>query len=169
MDANSLIPIYTAFGGIILGAVVSIFPAYVTERLKSREEAKNVTRAIVAEVRVSLFLAEERRYLEAIERIISSLRSGKITSSTFQVIVPDDFCPIYKSHLGKIGLLPASIRDDVVTFYQLLEAATCDVRPGGLVAANPCGEKEFANLHRIASEALRVGKKIVAACPVSGE
>ncbi len=165
MDVNALIPVYTAFGGIILGAIVSILPAYVIERAKRNAEAKAVTRAIVTEIRVSLFLAEKRRYVEHIEEVLVALRSGKLSSSTFQVIVPEDYCPIFKANLQRIGLLPTAIRDDVVTFYQLLEAAICDVRPGGLIAARPCGEREFAELHHIASEAIRIGKKIVSVCP----
>lgn len=165
MNYNILIPVFTAFGGIILGAIVSIFSAYFQERVKRSAEAKAVTLAIVTEIRVSLFLAEKRQYLERIQETLTDIQSGKIAASGFRVVVSDDYCPIFKSNLQKIGLLPSSIRDDVVAFYQLLEAAVCDVRPGGLLAENQCGEKEFSELFAIATEAMRVGKKVIGTYP----
>jgi hypothetical protein len=163
---TTLVPVYTAFGGIILGAVVSFWPAYILDCLKRKAEVEAVTGAIVTEIRVSLCLVEKRRYVESIEEVLAAIRAGKIAGSSFQVMVPDDYCPIFKSHLDKIGIIPAKIRNDVVMFYQLLEAAICDVRPGGLIAANQRGEREFAELHHIATEAVRVGRKIVNAYPI---
>lgn len=163
MDTTSLIPVYTAFGGIILGAVASFFPAYFLEKIKTTAEIKAVTGAIVTEIKVSVFIAEKRKYIEGIEKILAALRNKEITGSTYQIMVSDDYRPIFKSHLDKIGLIPQEIRDDVVTFYQLVDAALCDVRPGGLIATNLCGEREFKELHDISSEAIRIGKKIIAA------
>ena len=161
MDNATLLPVYSAFGGIILGAVATFAPAYLLERLKKKDEIAAVTGAIATEIKVTLELLAKRRYVETIEKQLADLRSGKSTGATFQVMIPDDYSPIYKSHLDKVGLLPACIRNDVVTFYQLMEAAICDVRPGGLMAANRCGEQEFAELHHIATEAVRVGNEVV--------
>ncbi|NBV24682.1 MAG: hypothetical protein EBS05_22525 [Proteobacteria bacterium] len=156
-----MIPVYTAFGGIVLGAVVSIIPAFVQDHLRRKLEIRAVTSAIVTEIKVTLLLMEKRQYVQNVERILSNLRSGQIRSATFQVVMSDERCPIYKSQISKIGLLPPKIRDDIVTFYQLLESAICDVKPGGLLASAPHGEAEFAHLYDIGTEMIRVGQKIV--------
>jgi hypothetical protein len=74
--------------------------------------------------------------------------------------VPDDYCPIYKNHLGQIGLLPEVIRGDVVAFYQQIVAVIADVRPGGMIAVNECGEDAFQELLEIVQEALIIGRRI---------
>jgi hypothetical protein len=165
MAEESLLPVYTAFGGIVLGAVASFVPAYILERIKRKDEVLAVTGAIVTEIRTTLFLVKKRRYIESIEATLKAIRDKRIPTSSFQIMVPEDYCPIYKSHVEKVGLIPSAYRDDVVAFYQLLEGAICDVRPGGLIASNQCGEVEFAELLEIAAEAVRIGNRILSNYP----
>jgi hypothetical protein len=160
-DTASLLPVYTAFGGIILGSLLSIVPVYFTERIKRKLDSKAVTSAIVTEIRISLLLTEKRKYVEEIGKILADLRDKKITGSTYRVVVPEHYSPVFKANVSKIGLLSDEIRDDVVMFYSLSEAAICDVRPGGLIAENMCGEKEFSQLYDIAVNAVGVGQRVV--------
>ncbi len=160
-DTTSLLPVYTAFGGIILGSFLSIVPVYFTEHIRRKLDSKAVTSAIVTEIRVSLLLIEKRRYVQEIGKILADLRDKKITGSTYRVVVPEHYSPVFKTNVAKIGLLPDEIRDDVVMFYHLMEAAICDVRPGGLIAEKLCGEKEFSQLHDIAVNAVGVGQRVV--------
>jgi hypothetical protein len=161
-DETSLIPVYIALGGAAVGAIATFFPTYWIESLKEKKEARITTESIVTEIEVSLFLLEKRRYLESVKYLLDRIKSEKIKGSTFRVVVPDEFCIIYKRNIEKIGLLPASIRKDVVTFHQLIEAAVCDVRPGGLMAENECGEEEFQELYDIMLEIQNTGRRIVA-------
>jgi len=160
MADQDLLPVITAFGGIVLGAVVSFFSPFILEHIKRKDEINTVTCAITTEVEMTLFLIDKRRYVHQVEAILSALRDGRLKSSKFQVIVPDDYCPIYKSHLGQVGLLPDVIRGDVVAFYQLIEAAIADVRPGGMLAENECVEDVFQQLLDIVQQALVIGRKI---------
>lgn len=161
MDTNPLIPVYTALGGIIVGALASFLPAFILERLKRKIETEAITGEIVSEIRVTLYLIEKRKYLEHLETALAALRGGDVSVSVFQVMVPNDYSPIFRSHLGKLGFLPVAIRDDVVTFYHLLAAVVGDVRVGGQTAARPRGEAEVAQLHEIASEAIRIARRIL--------
>lgn len=161
MDNNSLIPVYTAFGGILLGAVASFFPAYFLERARLRNEAVALTEGIVTEIRVTLALLKMRRYVEDVGRIAASIQTGEVPASTFEVMVPEDFSPIYKANRARVGLLPTSIRNDVVEFHQLIEAAIADIRPGGLMAVRQCGHREFSDLLAIMTAAVRLGGKIL--------
>jgi hypothetical protein len=161
MTNQDILPVITAFGGIILGAVVSFFPPFILERIKRKDEIKAVTCAVTTEVETTIFLIEKRRYIDHIQSILLALRDGRLKSSTFQVIVPNDYCPIYKSHLSQVGLLPDAIRGDVVAFYQLIEAAIADVRPGGMLAENECGEDAFQQLLDIVQQARTIGLRII--------
>lgn len=161
MTEQELLPIYTAFGGIILGAVVSFFPPFMMERIKRRDEILAVTCAIVTEIETTIFLIEKRRYIHHVQDILLALRDGRLKSSTFHVVVPDDYCPIYKSHLAQVGLLPKAIRADVVTFYQLIQATVADVQSGGLLAECECGADAFQEFLDIVQQALVIGRRIV--------
>jgi hypothetical protein len=163
------IPLLSAFVGTILGGLVSIVTAFKIEEHKRNLEGRAVTLAILTEIRVMISLIEIRGYLKDLEKTLADLRAGTIRSSTFEIQFTQDQFPIFSSNRDKIGLLPVNIMSDVVRFYMLLEAAIADVRPGGLLAANECGEKEFAALLNITGESLRLGRNIVAAYPEGDE
>jgi hypothetical protein len=57
---QDLLPVITAFGGIILGAIVSFFPPFILERFKRKDEIKAVTCAITTAVKTTIFLIEKR-------------------------------------------------------------------------------------------------------------
>jgi len=164
--ADILTPAYFGVAGAVLGTLASFVPTYILERLKRKHETIAVTSAIVTEVRVTLFLIEKRGYVEGIETILAALRANEYPTAKIQIFFPDDLFPIYKANLSQIGIVPAAVRDDIVRFYQLLEAAIADVRPGGHIAANECGEIPLAQLHEIVSEAISIGKKITTAYPI---
>jgi len=159
------IALLSAFIGTILGGLVSIITAVKIEEHKHKMEGRAVTLAILTEIRVMVSLVEMRGYLQELQQILSNLRSGKRTSATLIVQFTENQFPIFTSNRDKIGLLPDAIMSDVVKFYMMLESAIVDVRPGGLLAANECGEKEFSQLETMVTESLRIGRKILAAYP----
>lgn len=157
----SLVSAYIALGGAFIGAVTTFFPTYWIERYKENKEARMTTVAVITEIESVLSLLEKRQYVYSIKSILDKIRSGEISGSTYRIIVPADFCIVYKRNIERLGLLPNSIRKDVIEFHQLLDAVICDVRPGGLMAEKVCGEVEFAALYMMASEIKRIGGTII--------
>jgi hypothetical protein len=162
---STWIVLLAAFVGTILGGLVAIFALVKIEEQKRRMDGRAITMAIVAEITVLVSLVESRGYLTDIQQILTDLRAGKRTWASFELPLTEDLFPIFRANRDKIGLLPPAIISDVVKFYMLLDSVAVEVRHGGLVAANQCGEKEFSELEKTGSEALRVGHKILVACP----
>jgi hypothetical protein len=156
-----LIPVLAALGGAALGMFGSFLPTYTLECFKKKEESRSTTSAILTEIRVTLELFRHRQYLNEIESILEQFRQDKTPDSTFQVVMPETCYPIFKSQVGKIGLLPEHLRDDVVTFYQFLEAVICDVKPGGTFSV-PRDKHFFECLFEISKETVRIGEQILA-------
>jgi ABC-type amino acid transport system permease subunit len=164
---NSIwIILFAAFVGTILGGLVAIVTAVKIEEHKQRLEGRTITLAIVTEIKVLVSLLEMRGYLTEVQNILADLRAGKRTWASLEVQITEDLFPIFRSNRDKIGLLPPAIISDVVKFYLMLDAFAAEVRRGGLVAANQCGEKEFSELEKTGSETLRIGRQILASYPV---
>lgn len=161
MEPETLTAI-VGLGGVVVGGITTFSGSFLLSWLQKREEKKAISSAILSEIRTTLQLVEARQYIEGIKEILRQLEEDEINSSTFEVIVPDDYCIIYKNNVDKIGLLPDSIRDNVVMFYQLLEAIICDVKPGGRIAAQQSGTQEFDELLRISAMMIALGEELIA-------
>ena len=163
---NSIWPVlFAALVGTVLGGFVAIYAVVKIEEQRRRLEGRAITLAIVAEIAVLVSLLEMRGYLAEIRQILADLRSGNRTWASLELPIGQDPFPIFRSNRDKIGLLPPAIIPEVVRFYMLLDAFATEVRAGGTVAANQCGEKEFSELEKIGSETLTVGQRILAAHP----
>lgn len=160
MDVESLFPAITALLGTVVGALASAGGGYLLERRRERSEAEAVTGAIVTEIRATLAVVRERKYLEDIEATLAKLERGELSTATFQAQLPETPYPVFKSQLGKIGVIPPSLRNDIVMFYQLLEAVICDIRPGGNIAEGAPLES-WLQLRNLAKQAYALGTRIV--------
>ncbi|MEO0511234.1 MAG: hypothetical protein AAF065_15395 [Verrucomicrobiota bacterium] len=123
-------------GGVAIGGLATFASTYTLSKIQKKDESTALSSAIVTEVKVTLELIEAREYVENIRQIVETMEENEGMTYSFQVIVPDDYCIVYKSNADKIGLLPNTIRDKVVKFYQFLDGIICDVQPGGLIANN---------------------------------
>jgi hypothetical protein len=157
------LPMYSALGGAFVGAVSSFFPNYIINKIKDCNEARSTTLQIYAEVKATIELAEHRNYIQHLERVVEAFNSKQITSYTYQIQVPEDRFPIFKSSLARLGILDVNIQVKVVEFYQLLEAVIQDVKPGGLLNARPAQIEAFQEALRITKRARQVGSEILVA------
>jgi hypothetical protein len=157
---NPWIPVYAAIGGALVGAISAIFPNMIIERLKERRAVKTLPGSIVCEVSAILAIIGRRRYLEAFEETIEALRSMPGTVRTFQVIVPDNYFKIYHTNLDRVSQIDRSIRDKVVTFYQLIEAVIQDVKPGGMFSISGQGIDAYNETTSILRQAIELGREI---------
>ncbi|MDR2982576.1 MAG: hypothetical protein LBV12_10065 [Puniceicoccales bacterium] len=149
-----------ALAGVLIGGGVTFFTQWFLEKQKIKNEARAATEAIIAEIEASLFLMEKRSYIDEVKRIIKEQEISPGALYPFVIIVPDDYCLIYKRHIEKIGLVPASIRHDIIRFYQLLEGLICDIKPGGIFSV-PREIELFRHALEIAEEMTTIGKRIL--------
>lgn len=160
-DQSPYLPVYGALGGAFVGAVSAFIPNYITARLKERRERKSLTLAIYAEIKATIELIRVRSYLQSVRGIIEGMNRGLIGPTTFQIIVPDDYCIVFKNNVSKIGILDPDLSVKVVQFYQLLEAVIQDVRPSGLLNTSPQGEAPFRELLMIGEQMLALGQETI--------
>lgn len=161
VEQNPYLPMYSALGGAFVGAVSSFFPNYIIGKLKDRKDKRSTTLQLYAEVKATIELAEHRNYIQQLERVVEAFNSKQITSYTYQIQVPEDRFPIFKSSLDRLGMLEVDVQVKVVEFYQLLEAVVQDVKPGGLLNARPAPAEAFQEALRITKRARQLGGEIL--------
>lgn len=162
IEQNPYLPMYSALGGAFVGAVSSFFPNYIIAKLKDRKDRRSTTLQLYAEVKATIELAEHRNYIQQMERVVEAFNANQITSYTYQIQVPEDRFPIFKSSLDRLGMLEVDIQVKVVEFYQLVEAVVQDVKPGGLLNARPAPVEAFQEALRITKRARQLGGEILA-------
>ena len=153
---------YSALGGAFIGAVSSFFPNYILNRFKDRKEKRSTTFQLYAEIKATIELIEHRNYIQQFERVVEAFNSKQTTPFTYQIQVPEERFPIFKSSLDRLGVIDVDIQVKVVEFYQLLEAVVQDVKPGGLLNASPAPLEAFQEALRISKRARQVGAEILA-------
>ncbi|MBZ0096683.1 MAG: hypothetical protein K8H75_15115 [Sulfuricella sp.] len=162
IEQNPYLPMYSALGGAFVGAVSSFFPNYIIAKLKDRKDKRSTTLQLYAEVKATIELAEHRNYIQQLERVVEAFNAKQVTSYTYQIQVPEDRFPIFKSSLDRLGMLEVDIQVKVVEFYQLLEAVVQDVKPGGLLNVRPAPAEAFQEALRITKRARQLGGEILA-------
>lgn len=162
IEQNPYLPMYSALGGAFIGAVSSFFPNYIIGKLKDRQARRSTTLQLYAEIKATIELAEHRNYIQHLEDVVEAFNTKQITAYTFQIQVPDDRFPIFKSSLDRLGMLEVDLQVKVVEFYQLLEAVIQDVKPGGELNVRPAQAKAFQEALRIVKRARKIGVEILA-------
>lgn len=163
VEQSPYLPMYSALGGAFVGAISSFFPNYIIGRLKDCKDRRSTTLQLYAEIKAAIELSEHRNYIQQLERTVEAFDAKQISSYTYQIQVPDDRFPIFKSSLDRLGMLDVDIQVRVVEFYQLLEAIVQDVKPGGLLNAEPAPVEAFREALHIAKKARQVGGEILVA------
>lgn len=162
VTSNPYLPVYSALGGAFVGAVSSIIPNLIINWHNYRTERRSTTLRLYAEIKAAIEVADYRGYIEHLEQIEEKLRNNKIPSWTYLVQVSDDRYPIYKSSLDQLGMIDVGLQVKIVEFYQLLEAIIQDIKPGGILNANPAPHVYFLNALGLAKRARSLGGNILA-------
>lgn len=162
IEQNPYLPMFSALGGAFVGAVSSFFPNYIIGKLKDRKDKRSTALQLYAEIQATIELAEHRNYIQQFERVVEAFNAQQVISYTYQIQVPDDRFPIFKSSLDRLGMLEIDLQVKVVEFYQLLEAVVQDVKPGGLLNTRPASVEAFQEALRITKRARQLGGEILA-------
>jgi len=156
------LPVYSALGGAFVGAVASIIPAGIIGWIRVRRKRKSVTLAIYSEIKANLELYEHRGYVEHIKSIIKRLKEESKDGDTLTIHMSEERFPVYRSQVSAIGTLDPDVARLAVRFYQLVEAVTQDVKPGGMSNNRKRSIGHFEELLMIAGEAVETGTELVA-------
>jgi hypothetical protein len=160
-EKDPYLPVYSALGGAFVGALASFVPNYFLEGIKEARVKKATTLQLYAEIKATMEVVQHRGYIRHLEEIEHAMLVGTLAGYRYQVIVPDERNPIYKCALERLGVLDIDIQAMVVEFYQLLEAITQDVKPGGLLNSTEAGLPAYQEALKIAWRTHRLGEVIL--------
>lgn len=160
---TSLSNIGAAVLGAAAGGIGVFFSTHHIERSKVDRERASILAALQAEVLALMRVVRHRRFPEVISESLSKLEKLKPGSKVrIQSNIREDFSPVYRAHISKVGLLDAKLAGEIVTFYQLAETLAADIRPGCLLAVEGGTVQSFRELETAMRDFFEIGDKIVA-------
>ena len=161
MSQLEYLPVIGALGGALIGGLSSFLANVFLSKRKDESDKLSTTFQIYAEVKAILEIASHRKYIEQLENINNSFTPQHIQFQTYQVQVPDSRFPVFKNSLPRLGLLDRDLQINIIGFYQILEAVIQDVKPGGLLNAEPSGAEGFQGVLRLMKQAIEIGDDIL--------
>lgn len=154
------LPVIAAFGGAIIGGLVSYLPNKLLEAHKREREADAVRNALITEIRSIIAIIEERGYFTEMEKVIQNLNhTGGIAG--FSARIPDHYSRVYQAQVSRIGLLAPDLATKIITFHQLIDAVVQDISPGGYIAEQGGNLERFKTLRDIFGRALASARQVL--------
>ena len=132
--------------------VAALSGGYLLESLRYRRQREAVRIALVAEVKAMAKIVVARRYL-------ALLSEAEITSS-FVVIVPESYSPVFTANVQNIGLLDEKHAHAIVTFHQYIESVVQDLRPGGTLSESWVSPENFKETRLILRDAVAIAGEL---------
>jgi len=124
---NELLPVIV--GGII-GVAGGVVGPVLLDMQQRRRERRNVTRAILAEIRSILEIVRVRGYVEAIRELLTEGRKIPDDDVVLYYGFSVSFNPfaVYEANLDKIGLLQGDLASLIPQFYMQSQSILEDIR-----------------------------------------
>lgn len=134
---NQWIPVASALGGALIGGFATFLPARYFETRRERKFSEQVKRCIVAEVSTLVRIIESRKYIESIEKAIEYLKSNPEGQYTIFAEIPAHYCLVYQEQCKNLGVLEPEIAENIISFYQLIDAVVQDIKTNGTFSTRP--------------------------------
>ena len=158
---NEWIPVISALGGAVVGAIASIVPGRMLENYREKVFARRVQSSLISEVSALLKIVQCRGYLGHLRESIESLKSMPVeTKEQFIVEISDHYSRIYQENAKHIGCISDDMASKIVTFYQLVDSVVQDVRAGGVLNQG-ADLATFEEVYGILSTIIELGNEIV--------
>lgn len=125
MSATLAIAILSAGVGALLGGVIRA----VVDRYAAFNEAKGIAVALEAEIQAVIEIVRHRRYLEHLDRLITSLQDPAYSpgpGDLFAIQISQDYFAVFNAITPRIGLL-GDLSGRVVSLYVFAKALLEDL------------------------------------------
>ena len=123
---------WTAIFGVLVGALSAIGAGISAHWYQDHRKAKSLRGALRAEIKAIVELVERRDHVAHFKSFLDAWTRGEDLDTTPTILNlteenRDRSISIFLSNLSNIGLLPADIASDVVTFYRMYEGIVDDI------------------------------------------
>jgi hypothetical protein len=135
------------------------------ERSKRNAERKSLTAAIVAEVHALIEISKHRKYIEGVRLELSKGQTDPAKCGNFGFSVRRNPMRVYESNLARIGILPAPLSRQVVSFYAGISSILEDMEDmsEGKIQRTPQDRmRVLTEVLQLMEATLALGEKIVA-------
>jgi hypothetical protein len=113
--------------GVFLGGLLAIVGGSIIKWLEYSVERRSLRAAIKAEIAGLMNLIHRRGHGETFRRAITSWRADE-EFEFYIFTLEEDFTPVYRANIGKVGLLGADVAGDVVKFYDTIISVRAELR-----------------------------------------
>lgn len=156
---NPWVPVIAAISGVFIGSIASFLTTYLLENVKTRRLKKQVTVALLSEIKALLVIVEHRKYLWGLRQAVSDLTQGKYDLVKFTIKFPEHYSRVYQANIVNIGLIDSDIASKIIEFHQLVDSFAQDVAVGG-VASEGTGIRIFDELIFVLERAIKLGNSL---------
>ncbi len=159
LQPNQWIPVLSALGGALVGAMATFFPTKYLEDRKHKQFAGQVQNCILAEISALVRIIENRKYVEGMEEAVAHLRNNPTDVYTLHADIPAHYSNIYREQCLNLGVLDRIVARDIINFYQLIDAVIQDIKLDGTFSKHPSieGYTEALKMFKLA---VKIGKNL---------
>jgi uncharacterized YccA/Bax inhibitor family protein len=156
---NPWVPVIATISGVFIGSVSSFLTTYLLENIKARRLKKQITIALISEIKALLVIVEYRKYLWGLHQAVSDLNLGKYSLVKFTIKFPEHYSRVYQANVESIGIIESDIASKIIEFHQLIDSFAQDVSIGG-VAAEGTDLRIFEELIYVLNRAIEIGNTL---------
>ncbi|HDC4550355.1 hypothetical protein UXO29_16110 [Enterobacter hormaechei] len=144
----------------LIGACLTGLWNIVKDILLRRAEAKALENGLIAEVKTLSHLLQVRRYKKTLEDTLQEMIANNQDTVQFSVFIHDNFNPVYRANVQKIGMLDNGLVEYIVQYHAYLFALVCDLHEKSILAKDGYTQDALKEMVQILNDAEAISEKI---------
>lgn len=144
----------------LIGACLTGLWNIVKDILSRRAEATALKRGLIAEVKSLSHLLLVRRYKKTLEDTLQEMIANNQDAVEFSVFIHENFNPVYKANVQKIGMLDNGLGEYVIKYHAYMFALACDLHEKSILAKDGYTQDAIKEMVQILSDAEALSEKI---------
>lgn len=144
----------------LIGACLTGLWNIVKDILSRRAEAEALKKGLIAEVKTLSHLLEVRRYKNTLEELLQEMITNNEDTVEFSVFIHDNFNPVYKANVQKIGIINSGLGELIVKYHAYMFALACDLHEKSILAKDGYTQDALKEMVQILNAAEALSDKI---------
>ncbi|MCT9843725.1 hypothetical protein N7563_06575 [Leclercia adecarboxylata ATCC 23216 = NBRC 102595] len=153
---------FTVGTSALIGACLTGLWNIVKDILSRKAEAKALENGLIAEVKSLAHLLQLRRYKKTLEETLQEMVNNNLETIEFSIFINDNFNPVYKANVQKIGMINNDLGEHIVKYHAYLFALVCDLHEQSILAKDGYTQDALKEMVQILKDAEALSDKISA-------